>query len=148
MSKNFEFTCHHVGIFVSDLDASIKWYDEVLGFKMAKRNIAHLPTGDQDMCFLTNGKMYIELYDKKELAPFSMANYQGELGTKHICLEFADEDYEELKAHLVAHNVNIIVDTCHPEVICGKPGGNRVLYIEDPDHILIEFTDVFRPETY
>ena len=148
MAFNIPLHHHHVGIFVSDLDRSINWYNDVFGFELVARTIVPLPTGMQDMCFMKHGDMYLELYDKRSLKPFSMDTYNGELGTKHLCFWVEDEDFEPLVKHLQEKNVPIIVNTRHPEEVCGKPGGNGVLYIADPDGILIEIVDKFFPEIH
>lgn len=145
-SMNLHF--HHVGIYVSDLDRSIQWYHDIFGFELVARKIVPLPTGMQDMCFMKKDDMYLELYDKRDLKPFTQEDYHGQMGTKHLCFWVEDEDFEPLIQHLQEHNVTIVVNTRHPEEICGKPGGNGVLYVADPDGILIEITDKYLPDIH
>ncbi len=150
MSCPVELHFHHVGVFVSDLEHSVAWYEEILGFKLMYRVEIELPyIGNADMAFLKNGDMHMELYGSPHLDSFSMEHYLGELGTKHLCFWVDDDAFEKMRSYIVDEKkLTIIDDCCHPEEICGKPGGNKVLYFEDPDGIPIEIIDSYTPGEY
>lgn len=58
--SNLEFWHHHIGISVPDLDASINWYEDVLGFKLERRRlIESIPA---EIAVLRNGPLHIELF--------------------------------------------------------------------------------------
>ena len=148
-SLQFKLYPHHVGIFVSDIDRSIKWYEEMLGFKLMFKNSFPLPgTGPTVMAWVKHGDFYIELYDSPQKAPFSTENYGGTLGTKHICFYVEDKDFEPLKAFLKSKNVNFTVEHRWPKELVVKPEGCGVIYIADPDGIPIEIQEEFRAGEY
>lgn len=166
MSQKVPFTLkmHHVGIFVSNMDASLKWYEEVLGFVLVHRNIHDLPMqGLVDMAWMEHGNHYIELYEypknpmgEGKQRPFDMKDYLGSLGTKHICYYVDHAEYGALKAHLKAMGCNMPVDIRWPNDQSATPlkpltvdadpetsGG--VIYITDPDGIWIEIIEEYYP---
>src|ERR1700722_16294113 len=65
--SNFEFWHHHGGISVPDLDASITWYRNVLGFEVARR--FPIPTIPADVAVLKNGPLHIELFQVAAARP-------------------------------------------------------------------------------
>jgi catechol 2,3-dioxygenase-like lactoylglutathione lyase family enzyme len=66
MSEAFPFHLHyhHVGIFVSDMEQSAKWYEEMLGYRMMFKKVFDLPNqGPVLMAWMKHGEHYIELYE-------------------------------------------------------------------------------------
>jgi methylmalonyl-CoA/ethylmalonyl-CoA epimerase len=58
--KTLTFWHHHAGISVPDLDASIAWYREVLGFRLVRRfKIEAIPA---EVAIVKNGPLHIELF--------------------------------------------------------------------------------------
>ena len=166
MSKKvpFDLHMHHVGIFVSDMEKSLKWYEEMLGFTLVHRNTYDLPQqGLVEMAWIQNGHQYIELYEYEKnpmgegkQVPFSMKDYLGSLGTKHICYYVNHDQYETLKAHLKEKGAKMPVDIRWPNDQAQGPvrplpvdadphtsGG--VIYITDPDGIWIELMEEYYP---
>ena len=143
---------HHTGIFVKDMDKSISWYEEILGFKKMFENVFPLGPGQGDtrMCWLKNGDCYIELYEHNPArAPFSMENYIGELGVKHICLYVKNGELEGLTKYFEEKGCTFMVkDFRWPKEICGKPEGCGVVYIFDPDGIPVEIQEEYTPGEY
>jgi catechol 2,3-dioxygenase-like lactoylglutathione lyase family enzyme len=141
---------HHVGIFISNMESSIQWYDEILGFKLAFRRTFDLPgQGPVDMAWIKNGEMYLELYAyNSPQTPFTVKDYLGSLGTKHLCLYVRTEDFEPLKTYWEGKSVNFWVKHRWPEEQVQKPGGCGVVYITDPDGIVIEIQEEFTPGEY
>jgi len=60
---NVNLRPHHVGISVPDLEAAITWYQEMLGFSVAKR--AEMGQLSAKLAFVKNGDFYIELFEVK-----------------------------------------------------------------------------------
>ncbi len=154
----FTLNMHHTGVFVSDMEKSIEWYEEMLGFTLAHRNIFELPNqGKVDMAWLKNGNFYIELYQYAQpLKPFDLENYFGNLGTKHICLSVPGDEFLELKEHLNSKGAKVIIDIRWPldqRVGPIKPlatdadpeTSHGVLYVVDPDGIWIEVVEDYTP---
>ena len=82
----------HLGLHVYDLEASINWYMRVFDFEYGKASAfrgglfpkAHMsPLGD----FL------LEFYEVKNARPFTMKEYEGTIGVKHIGI--AAENYTQ-----------------------------------------------------
>ncbi len=141
---------HHLGIFCSDIERSIQWYDDILGFKVVRRVTHELPMlGTQPMAFLKNGNMYLELYHRPNDRQMQMmGDYVGTTGAKHINFWIADEEFDTFVEHLKSKNVNVFVETCYSQEECGKPTGNKVVYFMDPDNTPIEATDSYTPGEY
>jgi len=141
---------HHVGIFVSDMDRSIQWYDEMLGYKLAFRKVFDLPSqGPVEMAWIKHGDHYIELYEyRTPKKAFSVEEYLGSLGTKHLCLYVDDADFAPLTAYLESKKVEFWVKHHWSEAATGKPNGCGVIYVKDPDGILIEIQQSYTPGEY
>jgi len=95
-----DFTFHHVGISVPDIDASIAWYGRMLGFEVLGRlQIDAIPA---KVAFLRKDSMHVELFQVEGAAPPSedRSDVNGDLhtfGNKHVAFvvrdvhAFADE---------------------------------------------------------
>ena len=150
MKEGFPITLspHHVGIFVSDVERSIAWYEEMLGFRFMFKNVFDLPTGPTTMAWVKHGDFYLEAYDYPNLEPFSRKDYDGTLGTKHISFSVRNEDFEPLKAFLRSKGVPLTVEHRWSEKYVVKPTGIGVIYFNDPDGIPIEVHETYTPGEY
>jgi catechol 2,3-dioxygenase-like lactoylglutathione lyase family enzyme len=141
----------HVGIQVTDVERSLRWYCDVLGLTLTGR----WPMGEAgEMAFLrfTDDHHNIVLFTHPR--PVTEENRQaGYNGLQHIALEVADRD-EWLKAlaELRRKGVKIVQGPLvhGPEGGSG-PGnafggsGSRSFYIEDPDGNRVEiYTDMMK----
>lgn len=152
----FNLKVHHVGIFVSDMEKSLQWYEEMLGYKLVFKKIFDLPNqGPTLMAWVKHDNHYIELYEYEKnpmgegkQKPFNMPDYLGSLGTKHLCLYIEDNKFEELKKYLEEKGANFTVKHRWSEEQTEKPGGCGVIYITDPDGIWIEIQETFTPGEY
>lgn len=146
----FQLNYHHVGIFVTNMDRSLKWYEEMLGYKLRFRKVFHLPNqGPVDMAWIKHGTHYIELYQyQTEKRPFSLEDYLGTIGTKHLSLYVEDEVLKPLTEYLESKKVEFWVKHHWPEEVTERPNGCGVIYIKDPDGVLIEIQQNFTPGEY
>ncbi len=126
------FGIDHVVLLVDDLDGMTKWYETVLGCKVAKHN------KEFQMIHLDAGSSLIDLVDKKgPLGKQGSSDDAKEVEKKldHICLALYDFDENAIKEHLSYHGVAITTDT---GVRYGKGGDGKSLYFEDPEGTRIE----------
>jgi methylmalonyl-CoA/ethylmalonyl-CoA epimerase len=136
--ESFEIIPHHVGLSVSDLEVSVKWYQEKLGFKLEKSLfIEQIPAR---VAFLVNGDFRLELFELSGAASMPEARRFPDQdlkthGTKHLSLGVKDvrKTLEILKKRGV--------DVAMESVVEDKP----MAFIRDNSGILIEINEVGRP---
>jgi methylmalonyl-CoA/ethylmalonyl-CoA epimerase len=132
----FELKVDHCGISVPDLEASITWYQEILGFSIEQRfAIDAVPF---KAAFLRRGDFRIELLEIAGASPLPEdRRYPNEdlrtHGTKHIA--FAVQDVRSVFAELKRRGVDIAMDVFVVEGI--GPGG----FIRDNAGNLIELLE-------
>ncbi len=144
-----ELYVHHVAIFTSNIEKSIAWYEEMLGFKKVFQNDFPLPDGGlTKMAWVKGPDCYIELYDyPKKPAPAPEA-YWGTLGTKHISLFVKDGEFEKIREYLKSNKVTFTVEHKWDERYINRKDGCKVIFILDPDGTPIEIQEAFTPEKY
>ena len=102
---------HHLGISVPDLESSIDWYCENLGFSLTKRlNIDAIPAKS---AFLNHGDFNIELFEIPGAAPLPDDRRYPDQdlrtnGTKHIA--FAVQDLRKFADTLKDRGVDFAKD--------------------------------------
>ena len=93
-----ELKHHHGGISVPDLEASVRWYAEVLGFEVEKRfEIAPIPA---KVAMLRRGDLRVELFEVPGAKPLPEERRQPNLdvkthGNKHLAFAINDLDAAE-----------------------------------------------------
>jgi methylmalonyl-CoA/ethylmalonyl-CoA epimerase len=90
-----EFWHHHVGVSVPDLEASIDWYQRVLGFRLARR--IRIDTIPADVAILKHGALHIELFQAQGARPLPPERREPDAdvrthGNKHVAFAVADVD--------------------------------------------------------
>ena len=126
----------HTMVRVTNLDESIKFYTEVLGMKLLRRN--DYPSGKFTLAFVGYGseseQAVIELTHNWDVAQYELGNAYG-----HIALEVDDvyEACEKIKAR-----GGKVVREAGP-----MKGGTTILaFVEDPDGYKIELLGKKRPD--
>ena len=124
----------HVGISVSDMERSVKWYKDVVGFSEVLKDNYIPPLGARIVFLRGCGGMEIELfqYDAPKEIPADRRTPNTDLqtiGTKHAAFE--TDDMAALKAHFVACGVDIAHEV--------TMDGEAVMFVRDPDGVLLEF---------
>jgi methylmalonyl-CoA/ethylmalonyl-CoA epimerase len=123
---------HHCGLSVPDLDASIAWYREALGFALEMRQeMSHVPLRG---AFLRRGQFCIELFEVSGAAPLPPQRREVDEdlrthGTKHVAL--AVPDVRRALDFLRARGVEVAMEPVEVE-------GMVACYIRDNSGILIE----------
>jgi catechol 2,3-dioxygenase-like lactoylglutathione lyase family enzyme len=138
-----DFTPSHVGICVADLERSMRFYCDGLGFERAERyeiTSEAMPGLDKVLeveapvalvsQFLQQGAVRIELLWYPDRAPSGTpATTRAQLGLTH--LSFLVDDIEKAAAELVSHGATVLEHT--------RPGGGaQLLFLADPDGTRVE----------
>ena len=136
----------HVGVCVSDLDASLRFYCEGLGFEPSDGfdlTDELLPGLDRALevpgpvavrsQMITRGPIRIELLAYGTPAPTGApSTSRGQLGLTHLTFSVGRvEDVDALAAHLVACGGTVLADT-------NVDAGIRILFLTDPDGTRVE----------
>lgn len=124
---------HHVGVVVENLEASIAWYCQKLGFE---HRYSYGWAGVK-AAFIGRGSLNIEFFQNEEAAPMAVERRQAETNLKiggigHFAVEVPDID--EAVAMLGAAGVEIV---SHPREVPNS-GGSRFAFIHDNEGMLIE----------
>jgi methylmalonyl-CoA/ethylmalonyl-CoA epimerase len=133
-----EFWHHHAGVSVPDLDASIAWYRDVLGFRLARRyTIDSIPA---EVAVVENGPVHFELFHVPGAHPACEDRRVPDRdlhthGHKHVA--FAVEDVRMLAEELRRRGADIVW-------IRELEFGSNA-FIRDNSGNLIEFVQGVRP---
>lgn len=141
---------HHIAMSVLDMDRSLAFYRDLLGFELRMdrtwENAGE--TGDKILrvkgtaarqTMLQAGNAMVELFEFRKPAPAPMAEDRPVIdrGFTHLCFDVTDVDaeYRRLsKAGVVFH--------CEPQDL---GPGCRTTYGRDPDGNVVEFQELFSP---
>lgn len=136
---------HHVGVTVVDIDASVAFWQRLLGAQPRNRRVLDGPqVGTMvgypgiriDSCWLDlPGGVALELlqYLGREDAPHDPGTAHP--GNVHVCFEVHDMDVAH--AHALACGARAVTGT-PIEVGAGPRAGTRLAYLRDPDGVTIE----------
>jgi glyoxylase I family protein len=130
--KPFRVTgVHHIAIICRDIEASIKFYIEVLGCRMVRQEFRE--TRDSWKVDLElAGQQMIELFTFPD-SP-ARASYPEACGLRHLALKVNDLD--EVKRFLQQYGV------AYEEERVDEASGERFFFLRDPDGLPIEIVEV------
>lgn len=101
-----ELGLHHIGIYVNDIDESLAFYENVLGFKALFKSLAYEGDKPLNMAWIKNPEgLVMELLSEE--------NKVGVEATKHtpnhICLRSKDTDEicSQLEKHKIQYDVKV-----------------------------------------
>ncbi len=132
----FEMKPHHCGISVPDLEASIVWYCDVLGFTVTRRGV--IEAAHAKNAFLKHGDFYIELFEVEGAVPLPESRrYPNQdiatHGTKHIAFEV--QDLRKVTETLKQRGVDIAMErTTNTIHFMRDNAGNLIELMESSDH--------------
>jgi methylmalonyl-CoA/ethylmalonyl-CoA epimerase len=125
----------HAGISVADLEASIAWYRDMLGFKLDR--IVDVPGDSGRVALIRRGDFILELFFIPESAPLPEARRHPSTdlrihGIKHVA--YAVPDIRALVEALKAKGVDVVWDVVlHDNTWCAfvrDNSGNLVEFVE------------------
>ena len=136
-SNELGLKVHHCGISVPDIDASIKWYTDMLGFSLKQKMFVE--SIGAKVAFLDLDGFQIELFEVKDASPMSDdRRYPNKdirtHGTKHF--SFIVDDLDDAAAVLKRRGVDFAMD------ITEMPDG-KTIFIRDNSGILVEIMEVY-----
>jgi catechol 2,3-dioxygenase-like lactoylglutathione lyase family enzyme len=135
-----DFWHHHGGVSVPDLEASIAWYRDVLGFEVERR--FPIPAIPAEVAILRNGPLRMELFQVPEARPLPAERRQPDSdvhthGNKHV--SFAVAEVGPFAEELRRRGADIVW------VREMKHGSN--IFIRDNAGNLIEFVQAEKPDS-
>ena len=127
----------HSCIIVDDFERSLRFYQEVLNLEIVQRmqgTSIRPGKGEIDIAFLQGkGGSRLELVHFREAT--DIPEQMGKLD--HI--NILTEDFEEALARFERHDVTFLQDPIVPEY---RDDVGRIVFIEDPEGVKIEVTEV------
>jgi methylmalonyl-CoA/ethylmalonyl-CoA epimerase len=131
----FDLRPDHAGISVADLEASIDWYWEMLGFSLEA--IVDVPEDTGKVALLRRGLFLLELFWMPDASPlpdgrrYPWSDIRTH-GIKHVA--YAVEDIKGLMASLTEKGVDVVWDT-------RVHGGTKCAFVRDNTGNLVEFVE-------
>lgn len=139
----------HVSLCVRDLERSLRFYRDVLGFRVTKDELqdtsrGFLPHLYQD-CHAKRRIVHLRYGEANSLPFLALTEHPGDtisgapimldqLGISHF--SFTVPDVAKVTQRLIEHGVQ----TCGPvEAYRDAKGGIRTIFVLDPDGILVQF---------
>jgi methylmalonyl-CoA/ethylmalonyl-CoA epimerase len=133
-----EFWHHHIGISVPDLDATIQWYSEKLGFQLEKK--FRIETIPASCAFIRNGSLRIEIFQPDNFKTLPAERRVPDTdnlthGNKHGA--FVVNDVPALHEEFKRRGVDIVWMKKMPD--------GAAVFIRDNSGILLEFVQGPKP---
>ena len=142
---------HHMGLQVADLERSLAFYRDTLGFELVFawnpqadyiRELVGYPGADIHAAVmrLPGTDVVLELLDYRNVERIAVDTGTANPGTAHIA--FFVDDLDTLYADLVARGVRSVSPPVTPTI--GPNEGGRAVYLIDPDGIRVELIQTRR----
>jgi methylmalonyl-CoA/ethylmalonyl-CoA epimerase len=130
-----EFSHHHGGVSVPDLEASIRWYAEVLDFEVERR--FDIPAIPAKVAMIRRGPLRIELFEVPGAAALPPERRVPNLdvrthGNKHVA--FAVADVDAFAAELERRGADIVFVAHHPfgsNIFIRDNAGNLIEFVQE-----------------
>ena len=125
----------HAGISVADLEASIAWYGEMLGFTVDR--VVEIPEDTGRLALIRNGDFLLELFCLPDATPIPEERRHPATdlrthGMKHVA--YAVADIQALMDNLKAKGADVVWDVVvHDGTLCAfvrDNSGNVVEFVE------------------
>lgn len=129
MSVSVTRGVHHIGLTVSDLEASVQFFTKLLGWEQVGGN------PDYPAVFVADGSIMVTLWQTKE-ASFNSFDKSNNIGLHHLALQVASLGLlNKLHQELVEAGVKIefapepLREGPTQHMMCYEPSGNRIEFI-------------------
>ena len=119
---------HHLGLAVSDLQATAKFFTDGLGWTVA-REVPEYPA-----IFVTNGNAFVTLWQTEQGA--RTFDRRKNVGLHHFALRVASEEALDAAFRKASRHPGVRVEFA-PELLRGGPAKHCMLY--EPGGIRLEF---------
>ena len=132
-----EFTFHHGGVSVPDLDAAIAWYGAVLGF-VEERRFA-IPPARAKVAFIRKGPLRFELFEVEEAAPLPADRRTPDAdlrthGNKHVAFRIDDLDAFLAEMEGKGADIAFVVRQAFGKGCFVRDcAGNLIEFVEEPE---------------
>ncbi len=120
---------------VSDIEKSITWYVDVIGFEVLNKK--EFPDAGFKQANLKRGNVLVELIemDKAVSVEKAIPNYNGKTRIRGLFkIGFLISDFDEWIDHLTAKKAQF-----HGSVVTNAESGKRMVIFKDPDGNRIQF---------
>lgn len=142
---------HHTGLQVADLERSLAFYRDILGFELVFAwnpkapyigELVGYPDVDLHSAILRppNSEVFLELLEYRNVERSPVDTRTANPGTAHTAY-FVD-DLDSLYAKLVEKGVAVVSQPVTPTI--GPNAGGRAVYVIDPDGIRVELIETPR----
>ena len=110
--SSFSLKVHHFGVSVANMEESVAWYRDMLGFAVAKREEFKALRGK--VVFMKKGDFYVELFEIEDAAPLPEDRRYPDRdlkthGMKHITFVVADP--AAVMAYLKEKGVDVAMES-------------------------------------
>jgi len=125
------FNFDHLAITVSDLEKSVEFYRDILGFRVLGKLVQD--NGNFVIVYLDMGDKVLELFNFTEKGKYLTTQNDKDMGIKHFA--FKVKSVDQAFKYLREKGVEF---TMEPN---NAVGGVRIAFFKDPDNILIEIIE-------
>lgn len=132
-----DFTFHHAGVSVPDLDAAIDWYGRVLGFTLERR--FYIEAARSDTAMLRKGPLRFEIFAVEGAAPLPDDRRHPPRdvmthGNKHVAFRVADLDAFLAEVEQNGADVAFVVrERFGKGCFIRDCAGNLIEFVEEPE---------------
>lgn len=142
---------HHIGVPVSNLERSVRWYEDVLGIAPSGMMISatnpaigavvEVENPSIRASFVLAGdNVLLELIQYDAPLPKPLTGRNCDVGVMHLCFEVDDlgAAYRDMVERGVHVNADPVVLRDGDGIDAGQLAGTTLLYLRDPDGIQLE----------
>jgi catechol 2,3-dioxygenase-like lactoylglutathione lyase family enzyme len=123
----------HVGVVVSNLETSMRWYTDVLGVTPVGEPY---DAAESHIVFMSRGNLEVQLIQQGDEGAPPCALESNDAGAMHVCVVTRDVDAE----HERLLGLGIEPTTPPATLLEGTP--IRAMYLRDPDRVLVQILEL------